>query len=222
MANVFAQCLPVLNDAPTPAVSRPQEDAIAGSGQPAGAALPDISRLTRSIVAGDEAAFTRFYDLYSARLWRFLLVLVSGQEDVARELHQVVMIKVARKFRVFPTDEELWAWLAQVARHAFIDHVRKQNRRPEQPLSGWALDSSHIPDEHAGKHLIECLDDALQGLDDEERALVEAVYFEDSAHGEVAAETGQTAKAVESRLARIRAKLRKFILTRLRHERNST
>ena len=222
MVHELAQTLLVLKDARTPPTSRPQAEGKAGvAKKPDQTTAPDIGQLTRAIVAGDEAAFEQFYDLYSARLWRFLLVLTAGQEDRARELHQVVMIKVARKFRLFTADEELWAWLAQVARNAFIDYVRKQDRRSEQPLPESPLDSLRTPDEQAEKHLMEWLDLALQGLDRDERALVEAVYFDDRAHGEVAAESGQTAKAVESRLARIRAKLRKFILTKLSHERKA-
>src|SRR5687767_12725442 len=95
-------------------------------------------QLTRAIVGGDEAAFGDFYDRYSGRLYGFLLVLTSGQENVAREVHQIVMAKVARKFKVIATEAELWAWLAQVARNAFVDHVRKQVRRRECALDGAA------------------------------------------------------------------------------------
>ena len=222
MAHELVQTLLVLNDAPPPASARHQTDGKAGAtAQSNLAGALDISQLTRAIVAGDEAAFTQFYDLYSARLRRFLLVLTSGQEDLARELHQLVMIKVARKFRAFHTEEALWAWLAQVARHAFIDSLRQQNRRLEKPLPGLPHDPVPWPDDQAEKHLVDWLDHALQHLEEEELALVEAVYFEDRAHGEIATETGQTAKAVESRLARIRVKLRRFILTRLRHERKA-
>ena len=183
---------------------------------------PDIRQLTQSIVAGDETAFGRFYDLYSGRLWRFLLVLTCGQEDRARELHQVVMIKVARKFRVFTTSEALWAWLAQVARHACIDHFRKHNRRAEQPLSESSFDTWQTAGAEVEQRLTERLEHALQCLDADERALIEAAYFEDRAHSELALEKAQTTKAVESRLARIRGKLRKFILIQLRHERRET
>lgn len=219
----FAQALLVLNNTPTPPAARPPAPGKVGvHGKRHTVPIPDIGQLSRAIVAGDEAAFAQFYDLYSGRVWRFLLVLTSGQEDSSRELHQVVMIKVARKIRVFNTDQALWAWLAQVARNAFIDYIRRQNRRSEHALPRSTLDSLHTPEAQAEKYLSEWLDHALQCLNGDDRALVEAVYFENRAHSRVAAETGQTPKAVESRLARIRAKLRKYILTKLRHERGST
>jgi DNA-directed RNA polymerase specialized sigma24 family protein len=52
--------------------------------------------------------------------------------------------------------------------------------------------------------------------------LIESVYFEQRTHGEIAAGSNQTAKAIESRLARIRARLRQFILRKLKHEERDT
>ena len=178
----------------------------------------DTIRLTRAIVAGDEAAFGEFYDLYSGRLYGFLLVLTSGQEDVAREVHQIVMVKVARKFRVIATEAELWAWLAQVARNAFVDHVRKHARRRECALDGAAADCEKTQPAAAEQNLIEQLEEGLQWLDAEERSLLEAVYFDKRAHKDVADESGLTVKAIDSKLGRIRAKLRAFIMRGTRNE----
>jgi RNA polymerase sigma factor (sigma-70 family) len=192
------------------------------TGPRATAANSEIHRLTQAIVAGDEPAFSQFYDLYAGRLFRLLLVLTSGHEDRSRELHQIVMIKVARKCRVFRADEELWAWLAQVARHAFIDSLRQLNRRPEHPLTEPALAALHAPEHPIDQLLMEWLDHGLDSLESDERALIESVYFEHRTHGEIAAGSQQTAKAIESRLARIRARLRQFILRRLKHETRDT
>ena len=48
------------------------------------AGAEDIRALTLAIRRGDAAAFARFYDLYSFRLYRFLLVLARGDENTAR------------------------------------------------------------------------------------------------------------------------------------------
>jgi RNA polymerase sigma-70 factor, ECF subfamily len=179
----------------------------------------DTLQLTRAIVAGDEAAFAQFYDAYSGRLYGFLLVLTSGQEDVARELHQLVMVKVARKFRVMATEPEVWAWLTQVARNAFVDHVRKQARRRECALDSSASESRAPQADTAEQNLIQQLEEGLEHLDADERLLLEAVYFDKRAHKDMAAETGVTLKAIDSKLGRIRAKLRTFITRRMRNER---
>jgi RNA polymerase sigma-70 factor, ECF subfamily len=178
----------------------------------------DTLRLTRAIVAGDEAAFAEFYDGYSGRLFGFLLVLTSGQEDVARELHQVVMVKVARKFTVIATEPALWAWLTQIARNAFVDHVRKHARRRECNLDTSASHLHEGQPDAAEQNLIQQLEEGLQYLEADERSLLEAVYFDKRAHKDVAAATGLTMKAVQSKLSRIRAKLRTFVMRRTRNE----
>ena len=60
----------------------------------------DIRALSQKIVAGDESSFEKFFHDYNRRLYAFLLVLSSGDEHLAREIQQIV-IRVARKFRVF-------------------------------------------------------------------------------------------------------------------------
>jgi len=178
----------------------------------------DTTRLTRAIVAGDETVFAKFYDGYSGRLLGFLLVLTSGQEEIARELHQIVMVKVARKFKVIRSENELWAWLAQIARNAFIDYLRKQARRRECALDKLNLDLEHTREDTAEQTLMERLEEGLHMLEPEERSLLEAVYFDKQAHKDVAAKNGHTVKAIDSKLARIRTRLRAFIMRRTRNE----
>ena len=60
-----------------------------------------LSELTRAIRAGDEQAFSQFYDLYHLRLYQQALLLSKGNEQEAREVLQSVVLKLARKFQVF-------------------------------------------------------------------------------------------------------------------------
>jgi len=178
----------------------------------------ETSAFTRAIVRGDEEAFGQFYDQYGGRVYGLLLVLTSGREDVARELQQVVMIKVARKFRVFKNEAELWAWLSQVARNAFRDYLRAQKRRLKTIAPDIGAGAGAGMDIPGAEPLLEWLDEALQKLDQDERLLIEAFYFQKQRQSEIAEANGQTLKAVESKLARVRGKLRAFILRRTRHE----
>src|SRR5512134_4019787 len=60
-------------------------------------ATVDIQALTRAVRRGDADAFSRFYDLYSFRLYKFLLVLARGDENEAREVCQAAFIKLAKR-----------------------------------------------------------------------------------------------------------------------------
>lgn len=181
-------------------------------------ASADIHSLTRAIVKGDEAAFGEFYERFSGRLYSLLLFLTSGREQIAREVLQVTMIKAARKFRVFEQDAALWAWLSQVARNALVDYIREQSRRPN-PVSIDLLTSSVTAPGPAEEELLEWLECGLNELDEEERVLVESVYFQRRRQRDLADESGTTQKAIESKLARIRARLRQFVLQRIKNER---
>jgi len=110
--------------------------------------------------------------------------------------------------RVFSTDEKIVAWLAQVARHAFIDYVRKQNRQQSNhSLSSPCLISK--PGQPARRALMQC-STGIEPLDAEEWALVESAISGQN-HGELAPKAANC-KAVESKLARIRPNFRKFIV----------
>ena len=145
---------------------------------------PGIRSLTLAIRRGDAAAFARFYDLYSFRLYRFLLVLARGDENTAREVCQAAMTKLAKRFEVFDDERMLWAWLCALA-------------------------------------LSETLGEALAALRPEERELMQAAYVDGRPLQELADASGLTYKAVESRLARLRQKLKEQLLTDLRHENQS-
>jgi RNA polymerase sigma factor (sigma-70 family) len=184
----------------------------------------NIRRLSQGIVRGSEAAFERFYELYSSRLYRWLLVLTRGSEDAAREVQQAVMIKAARKFRIFDTEAELWAWLSQVARNTYVDLIRKQARYSTssdfkfEPSTPGGSESSASSETAAEGQLLGFLDAGLSSLAPDDRQLIESIYFQERAQKEVAQAGGTTVKAVESKLARLRAKLRQFIVERMQHE----
>ena len=59
---------------------------------------------------------------------------------------------------------------------------------------------------------------ALNTLNVEERWLIEQFYHDGQSQEEIAAQLNTTAKAVSSRLERLRAKLRALVLRRLSHE----
>ena len=207
----------------------PPDSATKPAGETAGQSRPtaggqtasiDIRSLTCAIVKGDEAAFGEFYERFSGRLFGLLLFLTSGREEIAREILQITIIKVARKFRVFEHETALWAWLSQIARNALVDYIREQSRLPK-PVSIELLDSSDNAPEAAEAELLEWLECGLNELDEEERALVESIYFQRRRQRDLAGDSGTTPKAIESKLARIRAKLRQFVLQRIKNERRT-
>ena len=181
------------------------------------AAAPDIRALTRAVRRGDADAFSRFYDLYSFRLYKFLLVLARGDENEASEVCQAVFIKLAKRCDAFDDERRLWAWLCVLAKNAFIDHCRSRQRWNRfVPLD--ALPAEPHGHENPDHWLSEILREALAALPPDERELIQAAYVDKRPLQELADEAGQTYKAVESRLGRLRQKLKLQLLKNLRHE----
>ena len=181
------------------------------------ATAPDIQALTRAVRRGDADAFSNFYDLYSFRLYKFLLVLARGDENEAREVCQAVFIKLAKRCDLFDDERRLWAWLCVLAKNTFVDQCRRRQR-----LSRFvSLDelcaepNGQVRPEH---RLGEILREALAALPPDERELIQAAYVDKRPLRELADEAGQTYKAVESRLGRLRQKLKEQLLKDLRHE----
>ena len=179
-----------------------------------------LGELTGAMADGDEPAFSVFYERYYDRLFRYLIVLTQGDEPLTRDLLQETLVKVVRAMKPFTEECQLWQWLKTIARNTFLDSIRKSSRLPDLiPLFEVDAAPGSAPGEGEDQQtLFEALEVCLAELSPPERDLVETCYIRNSSQQEAAAQRNTTAKAVESRLARVRLKLRSAILKRLRHE----
>ena len=180
-----------------------------------------MSALTRGMAAGEESAYRAFYDAYFNRLSRYLLVVTAGDEDAASEALQATMVRVVRHIKVFPNDAVFWSWLTVLARSALSDHNRKRRRYLAflDKFTWHMHPQPAIPDEpEAETRLVSLLEISLAALPFDERQLLEAKYFTRRSVREMAEELDVSEKAVESRLVRIRRKLRVAILEGLKGE----
>jgi RNA polymerase sigma-70 factor (ECF subfamily) len=169
---------------------------------------------------GDEEAYRRFYELYFHRLLRYLTVLTRNEES-AREVLQVTFLRVVRHARRFDSEASLWSWLTVLARSSAADERRRSRRyfgflsrlfqRNQVEAAGASIE--------ADSWLVELLEANLAGLPAEERELIQRKYFEGQSVRRIAEESQTTEKAIESRLTRIRARLKQTIFSQLKHER---
>jgi RNA polymerase sigma-70 factor (ECF subfamily) len=176
-----------------------------------------IATLTGRMAAGDEAAWVEFHAQYFDRLLRYLLVLCRGDEQAARDGLQAVLVKVARHVRKFECEAAWWSWLTVVARSCAIDQARGRSRY-RQLLERYAGFFRQPAPAAPFADLSEVLEACLADLTPGERALVVAKYLEGRMVADLASEAGCSEKALESRLARLRVRLKEKLLHRLRHE----
>jgi RNA polymerase sigma-70 factor (ECF subfamily) len=163
---------------------------------------------------GDERAFDAFYAAYFERLYRLLLVLGRGHEDVVRDALQETLVRVLKHIRPLPDERALWRWLTRVARTALIDQGRRGGaaRRTQVPLDPLVEDLARPDDDAHEQALLDSLAHALDRLPADERALIEGHYLDGAPQHVLALDHDTTRKAIECRLARIRRKLRDLLL----------
>ncbi len=167
-----------------------------------------VGTLTRAMVRLDEEAYRRFFREYFPRLRAYARQLTQHNEALADDVTQETFLRVVRHIRPIHSAEELWCWLVLLLRCAFLDAVRKESRH-RALLNTYQVDaeiqSSPSRNTIAGH---EALTAALHRLRHRERRLLVAKYHEDQSYDAIARQHGLSAKAVESRLGRIRAKLK--------------
>jgi RNA polymerase sigma-70 factor, ECF subfamily len=183
---------------------------------------PGVERLTRAMVAGDEAAYRQFHETYCSRLHRYLLVAAAGDEELAREALQAACIRVVRHIKVFPDEQIFWNWLTVLARTAFADLGRKRSRYraflERFTLHAQSNVADGAADDEANAQLLTALEGGVRELPPDERELLERKYFGREGVREIAEALQVSEKAVESRLARVRRKLKEALLNRLKNE----
>jgi RNA polymerase sigma-70 factor, ECF subfamily len=197
-----------MSDCATPADEKPPEPL-------------DVAALTRRMARGDEMAYRTFYDAYFNRLSRYLFVVTAGNEDAAREALQAALVRVVRHIKVFPSDAVFWSWLTVLARSALSDQTRRRRRYLAfLDRFTWHTRAQQAApaDPEADARLGTLLESSLGTLPFDERRLLEAKYFDRCSVRELAADLSLSEKAVESRLVRIRQKLKTAILDGLKRE----
>jgi len=170
--------------------------------------------VTAGMADGNEFAYRRFYDSCFDKLYRYLLLRTRGDEDLARELTQLVLLKVVRYIQPCAGEKAFWAWLYQLCRSVQVDWLRRNGKTVAQDaLAFW---QEQVAAENADEELFEHLEASMENLEPEERELLRLAYFEAVPQRAIAERIQSTAKAVESKMARIRKKLRQTILERLK------
>lgn len=156
----------------------------------------------------------------SDAVYRFILYRVGRDRTVADELLQDCCHEAVRHKNP-PTDPDRFgAWMVGIARNLIRRHWRLRRRdQRNQPLDDPAtgvrllemLESNEVDPAAATTEATEALMLAVTALAPSEQRLVGGVYFEGRSLEQLADEQRTTAKAIEARLYRIRAKLRKLL-----------
>jgi RNA polymerase sigma-70 factor (ECF subfamily) len=105
--------------------------------------VPSDAELLRSMLAGDEQAFTALYGRYKGLVYRFAL-LMSGQASVAEEVTQEVFLALLHNgHRYDPERASLKAYLCGAARNQVLLLIKKE--RPYVQLVEESDEGQELP-----------------------------------------------------------------------------
>ena len=164
------------------------------------------AELLRAVARGDEAAFARIYDRYSAILLGLLLRILRSRAE-AEDVLQEVFLQVWQQARSFDASRgRPFTWLVTLARSRAIDRLRAVDSRERAaqrsaedappaaaPPQSWA-DEEAIRAERA-----EAVRGALGELPEEQRQVLLLAYLEGMSQSEIAAAKNQPLGTVKTR-----------------------
>ena len=181
--------------------------------------MTDETVLIEASRKGDLEAFNRLVLAYQGLAYNHALRFLND-EDAAADATQISFISAYRNIRSF-RGGSFKAWLLRIVTNNCYDELRRQKRKPAQPLDAyhsqtdeeiedpvWMADDSGLPEEVvAQKELEMVIRRCIEALPTEFRAVVLMVDI----HGLDYRQTAKTASVpvgtVRSRLARARRRL---------------
>lgn len=179
---------------------------------------PPISllALTRGLARGDDNSWEHFHHDYGAKIFRQLLALVDGNEDLAKEALQQTYLRIARYVQPCACAPMFARWLRLVAQSALSDCRRGPRRfwQLRQLYQRSLLSDNEIDEKEEKLH--DVLGIAMDALGEEQRVLLDAKYYFELSVKEIAEKLSVSEKSIESRLTRARAALRRELLARLK------
>ena len=154
----------------------------------------------------DPAAFAQLYDLYFARVYRYLRMRVEHESD-AEDLTQHVFLQVFNSLpRYQAQGTPFAAWLFTIAQRALADHGQRSRRRPP-PIALEAApemaDEQDMERDLLRRESYEQLARLLAMLDSADRDLLAMRFGAGLNASEIAAIFGKRPDAIRKQLSRL-------------------
>ena len=165
--------------------------------------------LIARLKVGDGDAAREFFDLYAARINRFIASSLGGDPRDAEDLLQETFIALAEALPYFRGDSSLFTFVCAIAHRKVQSFIRRNARRARIALAAPLDPERDAPD--ASPHERRAVAEAMAHLEADHREVLMLKYVEDMSVNEIARVMQLSQHAVESRLARARRALRAIL-----------
>lgn len=178
-------------------------------------------KLASRLLKGNQPAFDAFFASYFPRLYRFALVRLGNDHNLAEETAQNVLCQALSKMSTYRGEATLFAWLCTFCRHEISRQLKARHRaqgdaplREDDPAVRAALESllassSRDPDLALQQtEIARLVRVTLDFLPSVYADALEMKYVHELPVREIAERIGKSTKATESTLTRAREAFR--------------
>jgi len=172
--------------------------------------------------SGDQA-FSEIFGRYKEPIHRYVLTLVR-ESGAAEDLTQETFLRAYRKLPTLEDPSKVSSWLYRIATHLSYDRFRRSSQRNEaisldntSPAQGdpvpieLADDSPRLDKVVEQREMSSCVQDYLEKLPDDYRAVILLHDLEGLTNPEIAAMLGCSLATAKIRLHRARKKLKEAL-----------
>ena len=167
----------------------------------------DENRILAAIAKGELEEFTKLYDAYLERIYRFVFHRPHHRQT-AEDVTSDIFISALEKIHTFSASKASFStWLYTIARNKIIDHTRTR-KSVEDIDTAKDVASHHNPAHDASTAFdIDSVQKFLNTLDATQRDIVIMRVWDDLPHKDIAAVLGMSEAAVKMNYSRTISKL---------------
>jgi len=183
---------------------------------------PKDDELVARTKDGDASAFDDLVRRYSPRVYGLVYNMTSNHEET-NDLLQDVFLKAFRSIKGFRGDSSFYTWIHTIAANMTINFLKKRNRRRGPSLDDIDARIENDPDyieataktdprrEATLSELQKKLNEAMQKLSHDHRAVVTMFDIQGMPHAEIAKILGTSEGTVRSRLFYAHRQLQNYL-----------
>tara|TARA_B110000037_G_C17015868_1_gene463264 strand:- start:177 stop:617 length:441 start_codon:yes stop_codon:yes gene_type:complete len=137
----------------------------------------------------------------------------NGDLHRVEDALQMTLVRVPKYIRVFDTEDVFWSWLTRLAKSAYIDSYRKESVFCRFKKRFWneRIREGDSVERSGTSERLERMEQSIGSLGEEDQRLLRLKYYDGCSVRDIAGKMGVTEKAIESRLTRVRGRLRSLL-----------
>lgn len=167
-------------------------------------AIDEIALVERSL-SGDTRAFEQLVAAYERTVYT-LSLRMTGDREEARDIAQVVFLKVHRGLAGFDRRRRFFSWIYRITVNECIN--ARRSRRPHAELDEHLVDPGPTQEEQTvRRETAEAVQAALQRLPDADREVLVLRHWLERSYAEMAEALGLPESTIKSRLFEARQRL---------------